>query len=179
MCTRVRDLTARLRRWLVSHGRAVVARVGSAQSFASLRINTYSVDEADVAAAASGVAHGVQTLFQGRGELYFHEDAVRHPLMMKAGCVDSGLSVHVEAHPVEDGEEHGGDDGGATGRAGDETEFAVAEKDGGGHGAERAVAGSDGVGVGLDEAKEGIGYAGLSGEVVHFVVEKETGAAGD
>src|SRR5690242_10613119 len=132
-----------------------------------------------MAAAASGMAHGVQALFQGGGELNFHQDAIGQPLMMKTRSVDSGLGVHAEAHPVENGEKDGGDDGGAAGRAGDEAEFAVAQENGGGHGTERTVAGSDGVGVGLNKTEEGIGYAGLGGEVVHFVVEEKAGAAGN
>src|SRR5260370_23862410 len=41
------------------------------------------------------------------------------------------------------------------------------------------MAGGDGVGVGLDEAEQGVGDAGLRGEVVHFVVEQKTGGGGD
>ena len=36
----------------------------------------------------------------------------------------------------------------------------------------------DGVGVRLDQAEQGVGDAGLCGEIVHFVVEQKSGGAG-
>src|SRR5690348_7723590 len=88
------------------------------------------------------------------------------------------LRVHAEPGPVENSEQRGRDDARAAWRAGDETEFAVAENDRGNHGAERAMSGGDGVGFRLQEA-EHIGSAGLAGEIVHFIVEKKTVGRGD
>ena len=94
--------------------------------------------------------------------------------MMKARRIDGRLRIHAEAHPVDHGKQGDGNDGGAAGRAGDETKLAIANDDRGRHRTERPLAWANGVGFGLNQAEKRVGDAGLRGEVVHFIVEEKS-----
>src|SRR5262245_22339869 len=99
----------------VADGGAVVAGVGGAEPVAGGGVDADGIGQADVAATSSGVAARVQGSFQRGGEVVFHEDAIRKPLVMEARRVDGGLRVHAKAHPVDDAKQSSGNDGWAAG----------------------------------------------------------------
>jgi len=68
-------------------------------------------------------------------------------LMMEPRRVDRRLRVHAQAHPVDDAQECGRNYRGASGRAGNKTQFTVAQQYGWSHGAEWPVIGSYSVGI--------------------------------
>jgi len=87
---------------LVSHGGAVVARVGCAQPVAGSWINGDRIDEPYVSDATSGVAASVQRALQAVWKSAFHQNAIGQPLVMKTGRIDGSLRLHTQAHPVDD-----------------------------------------------------------------------------
>src|SRR6266436_8198885 len=89
---------------LVSHGCAVVARIGCAQPVTVCRIDGDGVDQAQVPDALSGVAAGVQSSLQVIGKSVLQQNAVRDPLMMESRRVDGHLRLHAEEHPVQNTE---------------------------------------------------------------------------
>src|SRR5712664_4857557 len=162
----------------VSHGRAVVTRIGCAQPVAGRGINGDGVDESYVSDAMSGVAAGVQRALQAVGKSLLQQNAIGQPLVVEARRVNGSLGLHAETHPIQDTEERGRNNGGATRRAGYETEFAVAEENCRRHGTEWPVTGSDGVGLGLNQAEKSVRHPGLCREVVHLIVQQESRGAG-
>src|SRR5882762_3682167 len=165
--------------WLIPDGGAVIARVGGAAALAGLRVNAYRVDQADVALPFHRVAARFYLSFHFRRKEFLHQHHIGQPLVVKAGSVDGRLRVHAEAHPVQNGKQGRGNDGRAAGGTRDEAELPIAKYDRGRHGAERPLAWRDGISFRLNQAKERIGYAGLRGEIVHFVVQKKTRRRGD
>src|SRR5260370_14188377 len=97
----------------VSHGRAVVARIGCAQPVAGRGINGDGVDESYVSDAMSGVAAGVQRALQAVGKSLLQQNAIGQPLVMEARRIDGSLGLHAETHPIQDTEERGRNNGGA------------------------------------------------------------------
>src|SRR5215472_12315447 len=97
--------------WLIANGGAVITRVGGATTFACFRVDTDGVDQSDVTSTFHHVSALFYLLFHlGRKDL-FHSDDVREPLVMKAWGVDGGLRVHLQAHPVQNRQKCGGDNG--------------------------------------------------------------------
>src|SRR5882672_9520143 len=151
--------------WLIPDGGAVIARVGGAAALAGLRVNADGVDQADVALPLHRVAARFYLFFHFWRKEFLHQHHIGQPLVVKAGSVDGRLRVHAEAHPVQNGKQGRGNDGRAAGGTRDEAELPVAWR--------------DGISFRLNQAKERIGYAGLRGEIVHFVVQKKTRRRGD
>src|SRR5437879_12839363 len=100
---------------LVSHGCAVVARIGCAQPVTVFRINGDGVDQAHVPNAARGVAAGVQRGLQAVWKSALHQNAIGDPLMMESRRIDGGLRLHADANPVRNAEVSRGDGRGSTG----------------------------------------------------------------
>src|SRR6267143_4226480 len=73
---------------LVSHGRAFVARIGGAQPFPGLGIDSDGVHQADVAATFGFVASRGKFILQAGRELILYQNLVRKPLVMKSWSVD-------------------------------------------------------------------------------------------
>src|SRR6267143_602851 len=163
---------------LVSHGGAVVARVGCAQPVAGSRINGDRVDEPHVSDATSGVAASVQGTLQAVWKSALDQNAIGQPLVVEARRIDGGLGLHAETHPIDYAQQRRGNNLGPTRRARDETQFSIAEQNRGCHRAQRSVTWSDGVGIGLHQAEESVRDAGLGGEVIHLVVQKKACGAG-
>ena len=85
------------------------------------------------------------------------------------------LDIHTVVHHVEDDLEDNVDDLRAA-RASDDHENApLAQDDGGRHRRERSLAPGDCIGFSLDKAVE-IGYTRFGSEIVHLVVEQDSGA---
>src|SRR2546421_9288269 len=84
---------------LVSHGCAVVARIGCAQPVTVCRIDGDGVDQPQVSDATSGVAAGVQRSLQAILKSALDQDAVGEPLVVEAWRIDVRLRRHAEAHP--------------------------------------------------------------------------------
>src|SRR6266481_2878148 len=126
-----------------------------------------------------GVAGGLQLIQRvpRQGER-FEIDRVRQPLMIEALGFDGGLDIHAVVDNVDDCFDQRRDDARPTWAAQQKECIAVLADQGGTHGAQRPLAGLDRVGFALDEAKA-VGAAGLGGEIVHFVIEKETRVAGN
>src|ERR1019366_5874412 len=97
--------------------------------------------------------------------------------MVEAGRIHGVLAGDVEIDLIEQYLQYGSDDARTARRAKHQKRLAIADDDGGRHGGERPLAWLDGVGFTLDETEQ-IRRVRLRGEVVHFIVEKET-QAGD
>ena len=102
---------------------------------------------------------------------------VGQPLVMEARGVDRLLHVHPEVHDVEDGEQHGIDDGAAARAPDGHEQLAVPREDGRRHAREHPLARGGEVGLGADQPRA-VGEAGAGVEVAHLVVQQEA-AAGD
>src|SRR6267142_3770308 len=76
---------------LVSHGCAVVARIGRPQPITSCRVDGDGVDQPDMSDAASGMAASVQRTLQAVRKSAFHQNAIRDPLVMKTRRIDGRL----------------------------------------------------------------------------------------
>ena len=94
------------------------------------------------------------------------------------GAADRVRDVHAVIDHVDDDLQHGGDDAAAAGRSGDRyglpsfsTMVGVIDDSG-------RLRGAGALAVAADQA-EGIGHAGLGGEIVELVVEQDAGAFGD
>src|SRR5690554_2749277 len=100
---------------------------------------------------------------------------IRQVLMMKTFARNDGFGIAAGGE-FQAAEQYHGDNAAAAGRAehGD-TVFGLEE--GRRHAREWALAGLNGIGLAADESV-GIRLAGLSGEIVHLVVEQDTGAFG-
>src|ERR1700687_3279275 len=112
---------------LVSHGSAVVARVGCAQPVAGRRINGDRIDDPQVSDAMSGVAARVQRALQAVWKSALEQNAIGEPLVMKTRGIDGGLRLHAEAHPIDYAQQRRGNNLWPARRARDETQFSVAE----------------------------------------------------
>src|ERR1700723_2475374 len=97
--------------------------------------------------------------------------------MMKTRGVNGSLNVQAIVDSVYENVGDGRDYACAAGRTENHANLAVFQDDGRCHARERALAGGDGIGRALKQT-EHIRYARLRGEVVHFVVEKETESGG-
>src|SRR6266567_1873181 len=100
---------------LVSHGCAIIARIGCAQPFAGLRIDSDGVYKAHVFAPLRFVAEArcflprplhfmpasSQRLLHALWKLAFHANAIRHPLMMESWRIDGCLRFHTQLHPID------------------------------------------------------------------------------
>ena len=126
-----------------------------------------------------GVAHRLQLGDGvGREAVALHAEAVGQPLVVHPAGVHGFLRVHAEVDDVEDGHQHGVDDGAAAGRAGDHEELAVLGQDRRRHARQHPLAGHGQVGLGADVAVV-VGHLGRRVEVAHLVVEQEAGARHD
>src|ERR1700694_4351347 len=112
---------------LVSHGSAVVARIGCAQPVAGCWINGDRVDEPHVADAMGGVAASVQGALQAVWKSALDQNAIGQPLVVEARRIDGGLGFHAEKHPIDYAQQRRGNNLGPARRARDETQFSVAE----------------------------------------------------
>jgi hypothetical protein len=148
------------------------------EEFGGLRVPENGLAGAETGAFGEGMALFGEG-FEGFGaEGFFDLEFGGRPLVVESGGGEGFGGFHAVVDDVGDGEEGLGDDGGAAGGADGEDGAAVVENEGGAHAGEGAFAWGDGVGFGADEF-EGVGDAGLDGEVVHFVVEEDAGAWDD
>jgi len=98
--------------------------------------------------------------------------------MMDARRIDRLLQRHAVIDDIDDDLEHCRDDSGSARRAHDENRLAVFEHECWRHGTQGTFPGGNCVGFALHQAKN-IGHAGLGGEVVHLIIQEESGIAGD
>ncbi len=98
--------------------------------------------------------------------------------MMDARRIDGLLQRHAVIDDIDDDFQHRGDDARAARRSEHENRLAILEHDGRRHGAQGPLAGRDRIGFALNQT-ETVCDARLGGEVIHFVVQKEPGIAGD
>ena len=94
---------------------------------------------------------------------------------MKAWGIDGLLHRHAVVNGVEQRQQHGGDDAAAAGCAQHHHRLAVLADNRRAHRRQRSFARGDGIGLALYQAIQ-VGHAGLGREVVHLVVQQDTGA---
>src|SRR6185312_6681345 len=97
---------------------------------------------------------------------------------MKFRFVHRILGAEPEIEDIHQGLKDRSGDGRAAGGAYDEEDLSFIEDQGGSHRAEHAFAGRDGIRLRADRAIH-IGNTWFDAEIVHLVVEKETGAPDD
>src|SRR5438045_5784863 len=95
---------------LVSHGCAVVARIGCAQPVTVFRINGDGVDQAHVPNAARGVAAGIQRGLQAVWKSALHQNAIGAPLMTESRRTDGRLQLPADDPPIQDAQQSRGAD---------------------------------------------------------------------
>src|SRR5947207_5943838 len=83
---------------LVSHGCAVVTRIGCAQPVTVFRINGDGVDQAHVPNAARGVAAGIQRGLQAVWKSALHQNAIGDPLMMESRRRSEEHTSELQSH---------------------------------------------------------------------------------
>ena len=108
-------------------------------------------------------------------QMRFVPDLIREPLVVHSWCGDC---VHEAALSIDDLQQdlrHRRADGWSSWRAEDGSHLAILGDDGGSHAAEHALARGDRVLRSLHETKH-VGRAHLGGEIVHLVVECDSGA---
>ena len=114
----------------------------------------------------------------GREAMPLVEYLIGQPLVMEPGRVHRLLHIHPEVDDVQDGVEHGVDDGAPAGASGHHDEMAVLGDDRRRHAGEHSFAGLGEVRRRADQA--GLGGQARSGvEVAHLVVEEEAGSGHD
>src|SRR4029077_13368571 len=118
------------------------------------------------------VAHDAELVDDGGVDAAFYVEHVGPPLVVNPGGGSGFGQRHAQVEVVDKDLDNLADDGRPAGGAEREEGAVIFEDDGGAHAGERALAGCDGVARGADEA-EGVGHAGLDGEVVHLVVHDD------
>jgi len=114
---------------LITDGGAVIARVGGAAALAGLGIDANGVDQADVPLAFNRVARAVSSA------LPFPEKTASPstPRPAATGGGNGGVNAACASMPrriQSDGEQRGGNNGGASGRTSDKAELPVAKHNG-------------------------------------------------
>src|SRR5260370_3270869 len=122
-----------------------------------------------------GIAGFFEQSNRVRGKAALDIETVRLPLMVDTGKIDRVLQIHTEIDDVQHHLQDGGDDARSARGAKNEKWVAIFQDDGGNHRRKRALARCDGVDFALYQPKQ-IGGAGLGREVIHFVVQQESGA---
>src|SRR5271155_704492 len=84
----------------VTDGRPIIARVCRAEALTRFWIDADSVYQTYVPAPTRLVTLRIQHSLQACRKVLFHQNHIRHPLVMEARRIDGCLRVHSQAHPV-------------------------------------------------------------------------------